>query len=193
MIPRILIVVGVLLVLFGIIGMFSLLILPIRENFEIVLGREYDFIRARLDPGIKKFITGKKKRLTIEFLTTGLLGTLMFFSGLYLGFAAEGEGFWFYKQFFPQGASAQVWDAINEDGQFVAEDGKVYSYYILLSGREISFCGEVCGELEDLRNRLDGIRRENTVIIVDSFAVSSTYHEVEDMLNELGIEYEETN
>ena len=40
--------------------------------------------------------------------------------------------------------------------------------------------------------RLLQIKRENTVIIIDSFAVSSTYHGVEKMLNEMGIDYEET-
>lgn len=193
MIPRILIIVGAILILFGIIGIIALLILPIRENFEIVLGREYDFIRSRLDPNIRRFVAFKKGRLIKEIITAITVGSLMFFAGLYLGFSAEGEGFWFYKQFYSQEVSSQNWDAINEKGQFVAEDGKVYSYYILMSGKEIVFSGENCEGLEDLKRKLSRIRRENTVILIDSFAAASTYHAVEDMLNELGIEYEETN
>ena len=63
----------------------------------------------------------------------------------------------------------------------------------LMSGKEIVFSGEKCEGLEDLKRKLSRIRRENTVILIDSFAAASTYHAVEDMLNELGIEYEETN
>lgn len=192
MIPRILIIVGALLVIGGAIGLLSLLLLPIKERLEVVYDREYDFIRSRLDSSILRYVRAEKRHLARDFAISIMLGVMMFFVGFYLGFAAEGDGFWFYEQFYPQEAANQVWDEINENGQFVAADGQAYTYYILVSGKEVSLSGETCADLSDLKSRLSAIRRENTVILIDSFAVASVYHAIEDMLKELGIKYEET-
>ena len=193
MIPWILIIVGILCIIIGILGLVSLFIyLPLKEKFEVVYDREYDFIRARLDSDIQKYVDHKKMELIYIFLISCIMGMLMFFAGIYLGYSAEGEGFWFYKKFYPESVTNQVWDAINEDGQFVSEDGKAYTYYILISGKEISLSGEVCIDLQQLKGKLSVIRKENTVMLIDSFSVASTYHSIEALLNELGIEYEET-
>ena len=74
----------------------------------------------------------------------------------------------------------------------MADDGRAYTYYILVSGKDISLCGETCRDYADLQEKVSQIRRENTVMIIDSFAVSSVYQSVKNLLNELGIEYEET-
>ena len=193
MIHWILIIVGVLCIIGGILGLLSLFIyLPLKEKFEIVYDREYDFIRARLDSNIQNYVDHNKVDLIYIYLISCVMGIIMFFAGIYLGYSAEGEGFWFYKKFYPESAINQVWDAINEDGQFVSEDGKAYTHYILISGKEISLSGEPCIDLQELKSRLSIIRKENTVMLIDSFAVASTYHSIEALLNELGIEYEET-
>lgn len=116
----------------------------------------------------------------------------MFFAGFYLGYAAKGDGFWLYRKLFPNRIVVHTWDEINENGQYVSEDGKAYTYYVLVSGDEISLSGEPCADLAELKNKLTEIKRENTVMIVDSFAVSATYHGVKKLLNEIGIDYEET-
>ena len=193
MIPWILIIVGVLCIVVGILGLLSLFIyLPLKEKFEVVYDREYDFIRARLDSDIQKYVDHKKMELVHIFLISCIMGILMFLSGFYLGYLAQGEDFWLYKKFYAQKDTSQVWDDINENGQFVSSDGKAYTYYILISGKEISFSGESCVDLQNLKSRLLAIRKENTVIVIDSFAVASIYHSIESLLNELGIEYEET-
>lgn len=193
MIPWIFIIAGAIACIVGVIGLFSLYIwLPIKEKFEIVYDRETEFIRARLDSKIQSFVEYNTRLLRNVFIVSAFMGIVVFFAGIYLGYAAEGEGFWFYKKFFPQEETNQVWDDINEQGQFVAEDGRVYTYYILISGNEISICGEECRNYVDLQERVSQIRRENTVIIIDSFAVSSVYQSVRNLLDELGIEYEET-
>ena len=193
MIPWIFIIVGVIVTLIGVIGLLSLYVwIPIKEKFEIVYDRETEFIRARLDSDIQKFVDYTTKQLRNVFIISFFMGPILFFSGVYLGYAAVGEEFWFYKKLFPQAVTNQVWDKINEQGQFISEDGTAYTYYILVSGKEISLSGEECQDSVDLKNRLSQIRRENTVMIIDSFAVSSTYQSVKNLLNELGIEYEET-
>lgn len=193
MIPRAFIIIGIFMMIIGVIGLLSLILLPIKERHEIVYDREYDYIRSRIDPIVSKFIWRAKKELIRDYFIILFMGSLLFFSGLYIGFAEEGEGFWFYKQFYPQEAAGQIWDAIDEDGKFVAEDGRKYTYYILVSGKEVSISGEPCADLSELENRLSAIKRENKVILIDSFAASSTYRSIMEILNELGIEYEESN
>lgn len=193
MIPRAFIVIGIFMMIIGVIGLLSLILLPIKERHEIVYDREYDYIRSRMDPIVGKFVWRAKKELIRDYFTCLFMGVLLFFAGLYVGFAEEGEGFWFYKQFYPQDAASQIWDDIDEDGKYVAEDGRKYTYYILVSGKEVSISGEKCADLEEVENRLSAIKRENKVILIDSFAAAFTYHSIMDMLNELGIEYEESN
>ena len=193
MIPRAFIVIGIFMVIIGVIGLLSLILLPIKERHEIVYDREYDYIRTRMDPIVGKFVWRAKKELIRDYFICLFMGVLLFFAGLYVGFAEEGEGFWFYKQFYPQEAASQIWDDIDEDGKYVAEDGKKYTYYILVSGKEISISGEKCADLTEVENRLSAIKRENKVILIDSFAASSTYRSIMKVLNELGIEYEESN
>ncbi len=193
MIPWILIIIGALLAIVGVIGLISLLLLPVFERFEIVYDKDKEIIQARMDPEFGRHVWYEKRHLTRDFIICILLGILMFFSGFYLGYAEQGEGFFLYKKLFPsQQVTAQVWDEINEAGQFVAEDGKAYTYYVLVSGEEVSLSGVQCAGVDDLEKRLSEIKRENTVIIIDSFAVFSVYRAVEELLNRMGIDYEET-
>lgn len=192
MIPWILMIAGVLLAVGGAIGLLSILLLPIKERLEIVYEKDYDYIRSRIDRRVRYYVQIEKAHLTRDFMIAFVTGIIMFFAGIYLGFAEKGESFWFYKYFYPEETAGQVWDEINEEGKLVLEDGRAYTYYICVSGREIRLREERCGGLSELKNRLSEIQRENTVVLVDSFAAASTYHSVEDILNELGIDYEET-
>ncbi len=193
MIPWTLIILGALCTILGVIGLLSLFLLPIFERFEIVYDKDKEIIQARMDPEFGKHVWYEKKNLTRDFMICILVGLLMFFSGFYLGYADRGEDFWLYKKLFPSKQTmAPVWDEINEAGQFVAADGRAYTYYILVSGEEISLSGTQCSGMGDLEKRLSEIKRENTVIIIDSFAVSSAYRSVEELLNRMGIDYEET-
>lgn len=193
MIAWILIILGAILTIGSLIGFFSLLILPIKERFEIVYDREYDYIRSRTDAEVRKHVRAETKRLIRDFIIMFFVGILMFFSGLYLGYAAKGEDFWFYKKFYPsKEETLLVWDSINENGQYVANDGKTYTYYILVNENTVSLRGEPCDSPEELKAGLSDIQRENKIILIDCYAIASTYHEVADILKELGLKYEET-
>lgn len=192
MIPWTLIILGALCTIIGVLGILALFFLPIAERFEIVFEKDKDIVQARTDAKVRKIVWDEKRHLTRDFIICIFSGILMFLAGMYLGYAAKGENFWPYKKLFPNRvAQVPVWDELNDAGQFVAADGKAYTYYILVSGNDISLSGEPCADLNDLQRRLSVIKRENTVIIIDSFAVSATYHGVEKMLDELGIAYEE--
>ena len=190
MIPWTLIILGALCTIIGVLGILALLLLPIAERFEIVFDKDKDIVQARTDAKVRKIVWDEKRHLTRDFIICIFSGVLMFFAGLYLGYAAKGESFWPYKKLFPNRvAQVQVWDELNDAGQFVANDGTAYTYYILVSGNDVSLSGEMCADLNDLKQRLLEIQRENTVIVIDSFAVSSAYRGVEKMLDELGIAY----
>ena len=197
MIPWILMIIGAAAVLFGVYGLFIWYIWsPLKERLpdsksektliHALLIHENQRLGLQYDDKITR------KQSGTVFLIIFLLGLLSAFSGFYLGYAAQGEGFWLYQKLYPQASANQVWDELNDEGQFVAESGKAYTYYIVISGKEISLCGEPCADYNDLKEKLAQIRKENTVMVIDSFAVSSTYHSVENILNELGLTYEET-
>jgi len=192
MIPWTLIIIGGLLVAFGVLGLISLWVLPFFERFEVVYDKDKEILSARMDKEIGKQVWYEKKNLIRDFIVSIFAGILMFFAGLYLGYAAKGDDFWLYRKLFPDRIAVQTWDEINENGQYVAEDGRAFTYYVLVSGKEVSLSGEPCVDMEELKSKLTAVKRENTVIIIDSFAVSSTYRSVVDMLDKLGIDYEET-
>ncbi len=192
MIPWTLIIVGALCTVFGVLGLISLWLLPIFERFEVVYDKDKEILSARMDPEVGKHVWYEKKHLSRDFTICIFAGILMFFAGFYLGYAAKGDGFWLYRKLFPDRIVVHTWDEINENGQYVDDTGRAYTYYILVSGDEVSLSGEPCADLTELKSKLSEIKRQNTVMVIDSFAVASTYHGVEAMLNEMGIDYEET-
>lgn len=92
-------------------------------------------------------------------------------------------------------AAEEKWDRLTDDGKYKAADGSEYIYCILISGKEYEFNGEPCKDISEIKEKLSEIKKQNTVLIVDHYAVSSYYHDVEDLLKELGIsyKYEENN
>ena len=82
------------------------------------------------------------------------------------------------------------WDKISEDGKYIDNNGNKYTYYILVRGNEIRFCKDECRNTDDLRDKLDLVPRENTVVIADSYAVASKYEAVKALLKEMGFKYE---
>ena len=191
MIPWIFIIIGVLFTVFGVLGWISLFVLPFFERLEVVYDKDKEIIQSRIDPEVGKHVWYEKKHLKRDFTACIFMGILLFCFGLYWGYATEGDGFWLYRKLFPNRIAVQTWDSINENGQYVFEDGRAFTYYVLVSGDKVSLSGESCADLEELKTKLTGINRENTVIIIDSFAVSSIYHGVEKLLSEMGIDYEE--
>lgn len=192
MIPWTLIIVGALCTVLGVLGWISLFLLPLHDRFEVVYDKDKEVIQSRLDPEYGRQVWYEKRHLKRDYTILIFVGILLFSTGFYLGYAAKGDDFWLYQKLFPDRITTLVWDDINEDGQYVAENGKAYTYYIRVEKNEISLSDEKCADLTDLKNRLSNIRRENTVMIIDSFAVASTYHAIVEMLKEMGMDYEET-
>lgn len=189
MIPYICVIVGILLILLSIVGFIRLSFLPISRMKGVVFEREDDFLKYESRDG-KKYFKKNLKQLILIYAILFVLGVTIFFVGEYLGYAAKGDSFWFYEQIFGPDIKPDHWDKITEDGKYIANDGNEYTYYILISGEDYIFSGINCANFEELENNVKEIRRENTVILVDSFAVASKYHAAEKLLKELGIKYE---
>ena len=81
MIPWTLIIVGALCVLFGVLGLISLVLLPFFERFEVVYDKDKEILAARMDEEIGKHVWYEKKNLIRDFIVAIFAGTLMFFTG----------------------------------------------------------------------------------------------------------------
>ena len=68
MIPWTLIIVGALCVIVGVLGLISLILLPIVERFEIVYDKDKEIIQARTDKEFGKHVWYEKKHLTRDFI-----------------------------------------------------------------------------------------------------------------------------
>lgn len=131
----------------------------------------------------------KQQQFSLACMAVIILGLIIFFMGWYLGYADKGDGFLFKRLI--KGEEAVTCSVkINDNNQYVAGDGNLYSYYIWVRGNDFEFCGEKCGDIDGVREKLVNIRRENTVMLVDDYAVADKYAAACKLLRELGINYE---
>lgn len=70
--------------------------------------------------------------------------------------------------------------------QYVDTSGNNNSYHILISENTIYFNGQEIGGVGKFEEYLRRLDRRSDVFLEDDFAVSLTYHEVEELLNDLG-------
>lgn len=190
--PYILITVGIIAVISGLIGLIRIAFLPLVRAHQVVYGRKDDYLFYENEQG-QKLLKSQKKFLLNIYITLVVVGMLIIITGFYAGFSAYGSDFWLYKKMFSV-EEAQNNDRINENGQYIASDGKEYNYYILIRGSDIFFKDELCADDSALEEKIKGFDRTNTIVVHDDFAVSSAYHLVINLLNKSGIHYiEERN
>jgi len=126
----------------------------------------------------------------ILFISLMLIGAMLFCLGFSLGYADKGKGFWFYRAVEGISDETEKWDRISKDGAYVADDGKKYPYYLLVRGNTYEFKGIECENIDEVKEYLSHIPRENTVMLIDSFAVLKYMNDAETLLKEMGIQYE---
>lgn len=189
MIPILCIIAGILLGISGIIGLLSLLFLPFKRMTRIVYDKEDDFLKYESNSG-KRVFKRNLKQLTWVYVGMIFFGVILFCGGIYLGYAAKGDSFWFYRQIFGEDVKEDYLEQITEEGKFAANNGKEYTYYILVEGEEYIFSGEKCADFDELKEKVKDIRIGNPVILIDNYAVSSKYHAAENLLKESGLKYE---
>lgn len=189
MIPVILVVLGLLMALAGIIGLLLIGFSPVVVKIRSIFG----LLELEEDKRTKVFRKKHRRELASYSMIASLAGLALAFIGWCWGYAQKGENFWFYRKYKHHYISEETpgeWDKISEDGKYIDNNGNKYTYYILVRGNEVRFCKDECRNTDDLRNKLDLVPRENTVIIADSYAVASKYEAVKALLKEMGFKYE---
>ena len=131
----------------------------------------------------------RKLLISISFVLI-CMGGIFFLAGLYLGYAARGEGFWFHKLFYDSEEAVLCMENITDDGKYIAENGKEYSFYIIVQGDKYEFCSEPCDNFDDLKEKLSHIRLGETFLLVDNYAVAAEYNAAVNLLSEKGYKIE---
>lgn len=187
MVPYILIIAGIAAVIYGLIGLIRIAFLPLVRAHQVVFKRKDDYLFYENARG-KRLLRSQTKFLVNIYITLVIVGSLGIITGFYAGFTEHGPDFWLYKTLFSAEEEHKN-DRINDEGQYIASDGKEYNYYILIRGSDIYFKDELCADNSELEERIKDFDRTNTIVVHDDYAVSSTYHFVVDLLNGSGIHY----
>lgn len=186
MIPILMMICGALAALWGIGFTVYILISPVLVKVRSING-EGELVEDRRIR--RKRIKDRQDLLHLS-VTVALIGVLIFGAGYYIGYSARGSGIWFYDLVYGKQSDEAEWDRITKDGKYESLDGSTYSYYIVVSGYEYEFCGEKCNDIADVEAHLGNIRRENTVMLIDSYAAASSFDDAVELLERLGIKYE---
>ena len=133
----------------------------------------------------------KKEKIGAKIsLITAICGITAIIIGIFLLSSDRHGGIAPYYDPSEGTVSDNRWDRISEDGKYISESGKEYIYYIVIRGSEYEINGELCENIDDVRNRLSQIKPENTIMLVDSYAVASAFYDLESILQESGRNYE---
>ncbi|MBQ5311082.1 MAG: hypothetical protein ILP19_03450 [Oscillospiraceae bacterium] len=185
MIPILMMIGGVIVGGYGFVMVLYVLITPHLVKLRTVNGQG-EIIETRR---IRRIRIKDRVDLIKLFGSLFIIGLLIFAAGYYLGFSARGQGIWFYDLVYGS-EDKSTWDKIDDNGSYIAENGGTYRYYLVIEGSEYEFCGEKCEDIDDLEKRLVAIGRENTVVVIDSYAVYSARVDAEKLLSRLGMKYE---
>ena len=194
MIPILMMIIGGLLIGVSIAGILAYIFQPVYEAFQVVIKREDDYAHYATPAG-QAFLQTRVKKYLIGVAVMFLIGCILFFTGLYIGFGARGFNMLFSTQ---QSKENDDYDAIDSElaeggdsrGNYVADDGKIYSHYFVVRGTNIFYKDEFIGDSNAFRKYISDLNTENSFYIVDGYAASSTYKEVMNILSESGFEYE---
>lgn len=186
-----LILFGMIVFLFGVIGLIRVWLLPLSEDYQIVIKRKDDYVFYETKQG-KALFYQHKRDLVTELWVCVLIGVVAMAAGMYLGCADAGarNKFLPYRLLFGNYIQEEVDDNLVKEGnntKYVDSDGKEYSYYIYIIGDEVSVSGV---EYESPEAAVNAIRLDNTAILIDNYAEATTRYTVEKLLMEKGINFE---
>ena len=193
MVATILMIVGGLLILLSVVGLFLFLIEPLIKNYRIVIKREDDYAHYT-SPQNYAMLQNARKNYCIGLLVMFIAGFLMLYAGAFFKYSDRGFGLLFSTR--PEGDGETIEDLpddniadfINDEGKFEGSDGQEYSHWIIVSGTKIFYKEDYIGDIEAFRSFIADKKFARTIYIKDEYAAASTYHEVFDALEERGFE-----
>jgi len=118
-------------------------------------------------------------------------GVIICSIGYYLGFTDHGEGFLLFdKNDKQETMEIQKNDRIAENGKYLDTENNQYSYCIRVEQDKI-FLNEDPYDIATLKEKIEKIGPNSRILLIDYYAISSTYHDVEDIINACGLECHE--
>ena len=180
MIPILMMIIGGLLIVLSILGLLAYVFQPVREAYQVVIKREDDYAHY-ISPSGQAFLQTRVKRYLIGIAVMFIVGCLLFFAGLYIGYGPKG----FDMLFSTHNNETSEQDAIDSElaqgfdsrGNYVSDDGKVFPHYFIVKGTDIYYIDEYVGDAEALRAYIPNLDIENSLYIIDGYAAASTYKE----------------
>lgn len=199
MIAILLMVVGAILAIFGFLVLLALVVEPVHTMYMVIFKRKDDYVYYETKPG-KALLQKNKKSLRGSGIFFLVIGILLFALGYFLKFSPRGLDSLFSR---PVESGAQVGDAdsqrglseaINAAGNYVDAQGNEYYDYLIIQGTTIHYREEKAETVQEFEKKLETLRKQNgkrNFYLVDDFASARTYHQVEELILESGMTYEE--
>lgn len=194
MLPNVMIITGIIFITIGLLMMVMIVIQPLKKAFEIVFKRNADYLAYEQGEG-RELLDSHIRIITTTCIIFLITGIILLSIGMYYKHIQRGE---LKENVIDNGnISDMPVNVANEgeegrtlEGLYVSSEGKVYKYDISIHGKMISFNGMKLVGIDELEEKLKKIGSEYTVFLRDDFAISSTYHEVENLLEKYGIRYD---
>ncbi|MBO4903792.1 MAG: hypothetical protein J5367_01065 [Lachnospiraceae bacterium] len=193
MIAILFMIIGGVLVVISIIGFMMYLFQPMREMYQVVIKREDDYSHY-ISPRGMAYLQEKTKSYLIGLAVMFAIGSVLFLSGLYMKFGSRGFSMLFSSvveestQY--RASDADITDKIDDDGDYKADNGKVYYDYLIIKGNDIYEREQLIGRIEDFESYVPEMDKSREIFVADDYASSSTFHEVIRLLEENGFSYE---
>ena len=181
MLPKILIIIGVLLIIGGIFGLLTIFVQPILRAFRVVYTQDKeDFL---YEHGRGHLVRQEGTRiLMVVYLAVIILGVSLIVAGNVMQYMPRGNDSLHSSE--AQGTTEGMGEAWNNGG---GAAGIQADYIIEVKETSIIFNGKIYGTVEEFEAVLKDLDRNKTVAIVDDYAISATYHQVQDLVNSYGL------
>lgn len=194
MIPILLMIIGGLMIVISLVGVFAFIFQPFYENYQVVIKREDDYAHY-VTPSGQAYLRTRTRSYFRWIAILFAVGCIMFFTGLYMGYGSRGFNMLFSLQKKEESAEynaieSELAEGFYLHGNYVADDGRIYTHYLVVKGNDVYYKDVLIGDTEALRAYIPNFNIENSFYIVDGYAASSTYKEVMNILSESGFEYE---
>lgn len=194
MVAIILVILGILFSIVGLIGLLAIAVSPLIDDWDVVVRRKDDSLFYSTSFG-KRILKLRTKKMAWEYFSVLAIGVALFIAGMYFGFADRGKDFWFYKKIYGEETDVTSWDKLTDEGFYKDDEGFEFKCFILIRGDEVYYNGadegNIVGSIDELRQEVGQTAPENTIAVIDSYALSSKYNEVIDMLDKLPRKYKE--
>ncbi len=192
MIPIFMMIIGAIMILVSVFMCLMFLFEPLYKNYQIVIKRKDDYAHYTA-PRTFALLQKARKGYWIHTGILFLVGCILFFSGVYLRYGERGFGILFATELESEDTdpiNGELAEGFDPSGNYVSDDGVVYTQYVIVKGTDILFKDEYVCDVEEFETEVDRLPEGNTIYVIDGYAAAHTFHEVMRILSEKGFEYE---